>query len=825
MITPGELWRRVWYFLNRSRFERELREEMQAHRAMQGERGPRFGNELRLREEAADQWGWTWLDRLGQDVRFGLRLLRRSPSFALTAITVLALGIGINLAAFEVFDAVALSSLPVRSPHTLVTLSRRNPHGSSTSFSYPEFAFYRSKSASLAGAFAFVYGSVDLDGVPATDAEFVTPTFFTDLGARPVAGRLFDAGDERRDADRVALLDERVWRSRFGADPAIVGRSVQVNGHPFVVVGIAPSDVTGRAHAAIWIPVTQHAAAFSGSTLLDDWTAKGAVRFNARLREGLSADAARSELAGLAAALQKERPSDTTEGEWIELHPAGKYLVLDDANGVALALVFALVLLVLVTACMNLGVLVLARTLGRDREFSLRFSVGASRGRILRQLLTEHLMLGLLGAAAGCGVAAIATRVFAVTTRLPPAITPHLSWRSSALAVALAVVSALAFGFTPAMQAIRPSMSQRLRLRSVLVAVQVAAAGVLLILSGLLVRGVTRVAKAPLGFDYQHTLVADPDLSAHGMKAGAAMAYWQHVEARMRQVPGVVDVAVTTLPPFGNRMAIDGERTVFYGVTASYFTTLGIPLRRGRIFRDDEKDVSVVSESLARRRWPAGDALGQKYYDATVIGVVGDARTVRVGEVASAERYQPLAPDDLSMSVMVVRTAGPPQDAAATVASLLRAEGTGLVPTVRPLADAFEDKLNEPRQIALIASSLGITALLLAVTGLGGLVAYTVSQRTREIGVRVALGARPSHVVVAIARQFRTPILCGAIGGSALAAGAGTLMSSELFGISQFDPLSHAGSLLLFAIVAALAAVPSIRRALRVDPVTTLRAE
>jgi predicted permease len=824
-----ELGRRLYYLLNRARLERELREEMQAHRAMKGGSGPRFGNELRLREEAADQWGWTWLERLQQDVRFGARLLHRSPAFTLTAVAVLALGIGVNLAAFEVFDAVALSWLPVRAPESLVNLSSRTPQGHSTSFSYPEYQYYRSRASSLSGTFALVYGSVDLNGVPATNAEFVNAAYLTDLATRPVAGRLFDPGDERPGATPVLLLDEGIWRTRFGADASIVGRTVKLNGHPFEVAGVVTSSFTAfHGRVAVWIPVTQHPAAFTGSTLLDDWSSKGSVRFYGRLRPGVSIGAAQSELASLAAALHRERPADTPEGEWIELRAAGKYLPLGEANPVVLALVAALVMLVLVTACMNLGVLVLARTLGRDREFAVRLSVGASRGRLLRQLMTEHSMLGLFGAATGCAVAAAATRAFALATGLPDGIAPHLTWRSTAVAAALAIVSALVFGLTPALQAVRPPVSRRLRLRSVLLTVQVTAAGVLLIVSGLLVRGVTTVVRVPLGFDYQHTLLADPDLSAHGMKPDVASAYWRRVDTRVRHVPGVVDAAVTSLPPFGNRIAINRERTVFYSVTPSYFSTLRIPIVRGRIFGDEEKGVVVISQSLARRRWPSGDAVGQKYYDALVIGVVGGARTVRIGEAASGECYRALdSADPLGppMAAMVVRTSGPPQNAAATVAAIERGEAAALTPTVRPLAEVLEEKLDEPRQVALIASSLGMTALLLAVTGLGGLIAYTVSQRTREIGVRVALGARPAHVVAAIARQFRTPILCGALGGSVLAAGAGTILSSELFGVSQFDPLAHGGALLLFAVVAACAAAPSLRRALRVDPAITLRAE
>ncbi len=820
----GELWRRIWYFLNRSRFERELREEMAAHREMKGSAGPRFGNELRLREEAADAWGWTWLEHTQQDVRFGLRLLRRSPAFSLTAVVVLALGIGVNLAAFQVFDAVALSSLPVPSPETLVKLTRRHPGGSATSFSYPAFAFYRERSRALASTFAIVYGSVDIGDVSSAGAAFVSTDYFTDLGARPLAGRLFDPGDARRDAPPVILLAERFWRARLGADAAIVGKTIAINGQPFTVIGVVPATFTGFDSGVAWMPVTQHPLAFRGSTLLEDWSAGGAVRFYARLHAGEGKRAAEAELAALARALHQQRPTDSPDDEWIELHDAGRYLELDLANSTALALVASLILLVLATACTNLGVLVLARTFGRDREFALRVSVGASRGRIVRQLLTENLLLGIAGAAVGCLVASFATSGFAVATDMPTGIAPQFTLRAAAVAAALAIVSSFVFGFTPALQAFR-TKATRPRMRGALVALQVAAAGVLLIVSALLVRGVTRVVRMPLGFDYQHTLVADPDLAAHGATPVDAESYWRRLDDRVRQVPGVVDVAITSLPPFGQRVAINKERTVFYSVTPSYFGTLQIPLQRGRVFREGEKNVVLVSETLARRRWGGADPLGQSYDDATVIGVVGDARTVRLGEGGATECYRPIVTADTPNAVMVVRVAGFPRDAAGTIAALARAEGTGLTPAVRPLVNAFEDMLGPSRQVAIIASTLGVCALLLSVTGLGGFIAYTVSQRTHEIGVRVALGARPAQVVGAIVRQFSKPVIGGAIAGCVLAAGAGKILSRELFGVSQFDPLSHGGALLLFALVTAVAGAPSIRRALHVDPITTLRHE
>lgn len=823
----GELWRRLWYLLNRSRFERELREEMEAHRAMVGMKGgtgPRFGNTLRLREEARDEWGWAWLDRLAQDLRFACRLLWRAPAFTLTAIAVLALGVGLNLAAFQVVDTVALSWLPIRLPETLVNLHRRSPRGTSTSFSYPAFDFYRQNRSSLTGGMGLVDGGVTLgdDETRRVDVKFVTPNYFSELGAVPLAGRLLDRSDEGMNAGAVIVLSERVWRSRFGGEPSAIGRPLQVNGQPFTVVGVVPHTFVGLddRSAAAWMPIAQHRIAFPGSTLLDDWKADP-VRFYARVREGVAPAAAEAELRAAVDGLRTLRPENVWKDEWLALRPAGRYVSFEQAAP-ALALVGSLVGLVLVAACMNLGLLVLARTLGRDREFAIRLSVGATRGRIIRQLLTEHLLLGVLGASAGCFVAVEAARAV-LSISAPVGLAPHFNLRALLVAALLAVLSSVVFGFAPVWQALRPAVARRLRLRSILVGVQVAAASALLILSGLLVRGVTRVVRVPLGFDYRQTLLADPDLGSHGMSRGAAEAYWRSVDARIRQVPGVRNVALTTLPPFGNRVTINGERTIFYHVTPTYFDTLRIALERGRVFRDGETGVALVSDALARRQWPGEDPIGKVYDGVTIVGVVAAARTIKVSEHSATECYLAIEPGQLAGAVMVVRVDGAPRAAAATVRAVMRGDDAQLMPSVVLLQEALEDKLEGPRQFALVASTLGICALLLAVTGLGGIVAFTVSQRLHEIGVRVALGARPSHVVRAIARQFTAPVVCGAVAGSVLAAAAGTVLSREMFGVSRLDPLAHGGALLLFALVAAAAALPSMRRALRVNPIQMLR--
>ena len=786
----GELWRRLWFLLNRARFERDLREEMEAHRAEKGDAGPPFGNDLRLRDEAVDAWGWRWLERLTQDLRFASRLLRRSPVFTFTAIAVLALGIGLNLAAFQVIDTVALSWLPVRSPETLVNLHRRTPRSTITSFSYPAFDFYRHNGASLTGAMAVVSAGVTLGGddTRTIDAQFVTANYFSELGAVPLVGRLLDASDDRAEASAVIVLSERLWRSRFGSELSAIGRPLHVNGQPFTVVGVTASTFVGPGGgtAAAWIAIGQHGIAFPGSTLLDDWTADS-LTFYGRAREGLGIAAAEAELRTAVDGLRALRPGEVQDDEWLELRPAGRFVSLEEAAP-ALALIVSLVGLVLVAACMNLGLLVLARTLGRDREFAIRLSVGATRGRIVRQLVTEHLLLGGLGAIVACFVAVQASRAVLSMAGGPGALTAQINLRTIVAAALLAIVSSIVFGFAPAWQALRPAGARWLRLRTILVGVQVTSATTLLIVSGLLVRGVTHVVRVPLGFDHQQTLVAEPNLSNYGVSPDAAKAYWDAVEARLRQVPGVRNVAVASLPPFGNRVWINGERTIFYHVTAAYFDTLQIPIKRGRVFRAGEPGVVLVSEALARRRWPTGDAIGESYEGRTVIGVVGDARTVRVGEQSATECYFPIETKQLADGVMVVRVDGAPGSAAVTVRAVMRADDPRLRPAVVPLRDAFEEKLAGPRQFALVASAVGACALLLAVTGLGGMVAFTVSQRLREIGVRLALGARPPQVVRAIARQFTVPVVCGAVVGSALAAGVGAILSSELFGVSGFGP-------------------------------------
>jgi putative ABC transport system permease protein len=357
------------------------------------------------------------------------------------------------------------------------------------------------------------------------------------------------------------------------------------------------------------------------------------------------------------------------------------------------------------------------------------------------------------------------------------------------------------------------------------VAMQVGAACVLLIVSGLLARGITRIVRVPLGFEYRQAVVVDPHLESHGMTPGAARNYWRTAETRLRSTPGVADVGLTTLPPFGRRVTINGAGTLFYRVAPSYFQTMTVAIRRGRTFTAGEQRVTIVSETLARRTWPSLDPLGQTFEGMTVVGVSADARTVRVGDESATECYLPMDEAHLERAVMVVRLTGTAAGAANDVIAAMRNVDARVTPTVTALTDALEDKLETPREIAAVAGVLGACALLLAVAGVAGLVAFTVSQRVREIGVRLALGARGRDVVAGLGRQFVRPVTIGMVAGGGLAALSTRLAAHQLVGVTTADPLVYLGAAILFLGTSLMATLPSIARALRVDPAAALRHE
>jgi predicted permease len=829
MMSPGELWRRVAYFLHRSRVERELEEEMATHRAMKGAAQPRFGNTRRLREEAHDAWGWGWWDQLVQDVAFGARLLRKSPAFTLTAIAILAIGVGMNVGAFQILNSVALTPLPVRDPDSLVRFNRRAPVGSSTSFAYPAVDFYARHNTVLAASMGLVRALVALesDSSRAVPMQFVTANYLAELGAVPARGRLLDgARDDAPDAAPVVVLSSSLWQGRFGSDPNIAGRTIRINGQPFTVAGVLPASfvgLTGRS-AQGWIPITKHPYACPGSDLLTSYT-DNPVALCARMKPGLSLRAIEDGMKPAAAALRQQEPDAAWDHEWLAPVPAGRFATMD-ADGIAVAAAFTL--LVLIAACANLATLVLARGFAREREMAVRLWVGASRGRLVRQLLTESAMLSSLGTVAALGVSIVAVRLTLTGTQAPSFMQPTLDVRVTLFAFGMAALASLLFGLAPALQAVKPKHT-RSRARSFLVAAQVAAGCTLLVVSSLLIRALDRVTHLPLGFDYENHVILDPDLNASGFKGAAARAYWDGLHATLAGMPGVAGLSLETLPPLGTRATrskIGNGATAFvHYVDPAYFRVMAIPLRRGRLFQAGELGAAVASESFAHALWPGAEPLGKTWNNATIVGIVGNAATVSLADPDASEFYFPIDDDHMQRAVMIVRVDGDPSsmtDLLAGAARTIDPRGSISVSVVR---EAFDLKLRTPHRMTIIVSALGGLTLTLAAVGLAGVVLFTVSQRAREIGIRMALGARPHDVILAVVRQFRSPISWGLAIGFLSAAALSRVLEGELFGLSPLDPVSYVSAGILFIVVAALAIAGPLRRALKVDPLAAIKCE
>lgn len=841
----GEMWRRVWYLLNRRRMQESLREEMEFHREMAERAGAErrmFGNADALGEQAREAWGWTWIDRLAQDIRFGARTLMRSPGFTLAAVLVLAVGIGVNVAAFGVFNMFVLKPLPVRDPDTLVRLQRSAPGSFASNVAYPSIEFYRDHAKTLSAVLASTDREVVLENESKlVRTRFVTGNFFRELGAETGIGRAIDAQrDERKGAEPVVMLSHTFWEERYGSDPAVVGSVVHLNHKAATVIGVAPRNFSGLGlprEPAFWVPLVQQPYFVEGSTVLTDTSLGGMVDLWARLQKGVSPKAAEQELTALTNDLRRQSPDSVWKDERIVSSPGGYLQTVRKDDVPMISLVAVLVLLILTVACSNLGGLLLARGVTRGHEISTRFALGASRGRIVRQLFTESLLLAAMSAVAGLGLGYVCLKAFLAKVDAAPWLDPAPDWRVAAFAGGVGLVAAIVFGLAPALQ-LTAKRKSGTRARQVLVMAQIAASCVLLIVAGLLVRALRYAMSTDPGYDYEHVLVVDPDLAVHGYSAAAAKSYLDVVQARLRQLPGVTSVGLTSMAPLGHKnvTAMVGYRFSIYmsRVEPGFFETMGIARLSGRDVQRGDTDEVVVSESLARQMWPGEAPLGKQFLlepsvptsrKFTVVGVVANARTMSMHDPDATEMYQMSDDASLPHMVVLVRTQGRPEDIAAGARTIAAGVDAGLFPNVRLLSDAFHDEVGTVEKGATIASLMGGSAVLLAAIGLVGLVAYAVSQKTKEIAIRLALGAKKTHVIAAMLQQFVGPVALGLIAGAGLAAAASQLLRRILYGVSGLDPLSYAGAIGLLAAIAALAAIWPARKALRIDPMQVLRHE
>jgi len=831
----GKLLRRLSALLHRRRMRRELHEEMAAHlEMMPAGRRADFGSTLRLQEHADDEWGFVWLDRLRQDLTYAARQLRRSPGFTLTAIAVLSLGIGVNLAEVHLFEA-ALHRLQVRDPDSLVQFYRVSPKGLTRTLSFAEIEFYQRHNAALSAVItetniAGVLHEGDSEGL---QCSMVSGNFFGELGIVPAYGRLLDEQDAQPDAPPVVVLSYKYWQNHFGADPSIVLKTIRLNDRPVQVAGIAPPQFVGLISLTVpfWMPVSQYSYLTgdtrSAAALLADFSSQRTYMVG-RLKPGISMDAAEAQFRLLMTQLRRQQPEAIGRNEWLTLHNVETPVSNNSAGLVAIAAIVVLVLLVLLSACANLGNMLLARGLARQREIEIRLSIGAGRWRLIRQLMTENFLLAILSSAAALLVGRMAARLFLKITDFPSNFRVATDWPIVLACIAFGLIATFAFGLAPALQTVRrgPNAS---RFRKILVSVQVAVSCLLLILSSYLTRSVQRAYELSITFDYSGLVLIDPAFYLHHYGVPEAREASGQIAARLRGLPGVDDVSIITIPPLRRSRIerVSSQDLFLNAVDPSYFPMMRLPVFEGRIFGPDEPDSVVISESAARKFWPNQSPLGKSILIATrprtVSGVVKDSGVNLMANPDSVEAYVPIAPRDAVYVNLLVRTHGHPGQVVGAIHSA--AALPGVTPSVFSYRSMIEAQVDSTKRLVGVFGTLGAVASLLALIGIFGLLAFTVTQRTREIGVRMALGARSPHILRIVLGQYWLPFGIGAALGVSLAALAVRILFNVVFGYRPFDPLSVVGGLLLFAAVALAASIAPIGHALRIDPASALRYE
>ena len=797
-----------------------------------------------------------------QDIRFVVRLLRRNPAFSAIAIAALALGMGINTAAFTFFNAFVLRPLPVREPETLVRLNALDRNGRTHSFSIAEYRDIRDRNDVFAGVVALAPLPVSLGdavaGRAATDYDVIPPgyefafgltvsgNYFRVLGGQPALGRLLALEDDLTPrAHAVVVLSESFWRRRFSGDPTLVGRNMRFNGHPYEVVGIAAREFVGTQPNVpdFWVPLAMRGQLQGdpGDELYND-RAYGSVGLYGRLRPRVLPAQATAAL---------NLPASIAEGETrtarISLTDASTFVSLEEFMPLVVPMSLA-VGLVLVIACANVANLLLARAVGRRREIEIRLAVGSSYRRLLRQLITESAVLGVLGGIAGLAASYVAIRLGypAVLSRVPlpsgyrDAFTIHLNpdWRVFAFAFAISIAAAVLFGLAPALNSARATLTNvRSRFRDALVVVQVGICLALLVGSSLLLRSMWFVEGMDAGFQTAHLYSASPGLTGESNPLLDRSAATQFLE-RLGELPEIESLSTChKLPLSGMSPQVELKsaalRVAYNHVGSRYFRTLGVPVLRGRGFTEAEArtsaSVAIVSEGAASRLWPAEEALGKTIQlpdDEAPREVVGVVSNAKVGLLWRPEDTYVYLPIGSRPAYVIIRAPSWPVTRAAAT---LRTAAAGVHPALRAPVRAIEDSLEQTyapfRFLAAAAGLIAALTLVLASVGLYGVVSLMVSHRTHEIAIRMALGAMSRDVMRTVfgssLRLVAVGVAVGLSGGLVLA----KLLAAALIGIKPFDLVAFASTSSLMAFVAALATWVPARRAARVDPMVTFRHE
>jgi putative ABC transport system permease protein len=888
----GTWLRRLAYLLRQSRHEADLREEIDAHRSLRAAHLERdgltsreaadasrraLGNVLLARDDAREVWLGSW-ETWWQDVRYGVRTLRRNPTFTVVAVLTLALGIGVNTGIFTVVNAVLFRGLSAPDAHELVSIAQTVQGvpdlAGQEAFSTSEYFAYRDRAQTLSGLAASgnARGEATLGGDTPRKilGVLVSCNFFSVLQQPPALGRAFAAHDCEPGADLVVVLDHYLWQTAFAADPGIVGRTIQLNRSTVTVAGVTAEDAGGSfLRGGYLAPITAGRQLASGDSRYADDKALW-LNLLGRRKDGAGPEQVRAELDVIAAQMDRQQPGRSTR---LTIERAGPAIPQQARGGAAgaTAVLMAASGLILLIACANVANLLLARGTSRSQEIGIRVSLGASRARVVRQLVTESLLISLAGGLAGSAVAVWSFQALvalAVPALLPPwfplSVTVDVSpdVQVLAFAVALAVGTGILFGLGPALHISKPDLHASMkpdsagagssrrggRLRGALVGVQVALCMVLMIAAGLLLRGLHATYTIDPGFEYRDVAFVSLESVFDGYGPDDSEARRRRLMADLEALPGVVAVASVDQEPLGDdsapalfRLPGEHERQSRVGeaitVSQDYFSVLDVPIVRGRAFTEDEVMTqapgarpAILSATTARSLWPGGDPIGRSLVWARpgmeavdtlqVVGVAADAQFNALGQI---DPYFVYVPGEGSAVLVESRT-----DVATTVAGIraaVRAVDPTLFVTVLPLEATLGWSRGISGTVTSLFGGLGVLALVLAAVGTYGVVSYAVTGRHREIGVRLALGATARNVLGMILRQTMRPVVVGAVIGVAAASVMSRILSSVLFGVSPADPIGLGGAALLVLGMALAAGVMAAWPATRADPTATLRYE
>jgi macrolide transport system ATP-binding/permease protein len=836
----------------------------------------KFGNLTRIKERTREVWSIAWLEQMLQDARFGVRTLWRSRGLAVAAVLAIALGIGINVGVFSVLNGVALRTLPIPQAREIVSVNQifhfrvppvRFVHGDRSWFSYPEYLNYRDHNHVFTGLVG--YEPMVEATLPGTRAQQLfgaaaTCNYFEVLRGHPVLGRGFvDSDCAGPGENAVVVISDDLWRRTFAAQPSLVGKRIVLNQTAYTVIGIAPPGFTGTepVPSAFWVPITMQGALEPGIDRLSNDNMSWLTLLG-RMQPDVTLQQVRADLAVIAGRIDQRHPGRTTSlavrTATFFSSPDERSFLLPVASVILTA--FALVLLI---ACANVANLLLARAAVRQREIAVRLSIGAGRWRLVRQLLTESLLLSLAGGGLGCGIAFWSfvgiTKV--LISHLPPGLPPIAvnvspDIRVLAYALGLTILTGVAFGLVPALQCSRLDLSSAMKgdgaptasdkrsrrfLLNALVGSQVAVCMVLLLAAGLLLRGLYYAQTVDPGFEVKGVASTFLHLGRQGYDAPRAAVFMRTFRERARGLPGVVDVAQAECAPLSHDFSADsftvpgrpGKVSIEYNhVSPEYFSVTGIPIVRGRGFTLGETRAPgiIVTESTSRRLWPGDDPLGKTLREGSgreypVIGVAKDAQVSHLGDPTTSYLYFPAGPEDDLRAYVLFRY----RTGFAGVADAIRNAARSLDPEVAIDVNKLEDYLEvwraPSRVAAALSGTLGALALLLSSIGVYGMVSYSVSRSVREIGIRMALGADGGRIMGHVIWQAVRPVIIGGVIGVGISAAISGVLSGMIFGLGTHDPIAFVSAPIFMLAVALIATFIPVRQATQVDPILALRCE